>query len=100
MHHWHLSFLLFRPGVPNPTAVALPSCRLHYLTLSKPGQPHQKHTALTEVTRTTARSRFSMLLVELVGIEPTSNMPSIRRDYNHQISSNTTLSMLSGIKVR
>lgn len=36
--------LLFRPGDPNPTAVALPSCRLHYLTLSKPDQAHQKHT--------------------------------------------------------
>ena len=40
-HRWHLSFLLFRPGDPNPTAVALPSCRLHYLTLSSLNRAHK-----------------------------------------------------------
>lgn len=92
MHRWHLSFLLFRPGDPNPTTFTLPSCRFHYLSLSNPGQPHQKHYPVAGFYLYFSRCsrylpprmpRMIVLLVELAGIEPASRNPLLQRNYNH-----------------
>lgn len=76
----------------------LSCCQSHYLALSKPEHPHQKYTVISLACllgisqKVNWRNpfclqyKFNTLLVEMVGVEPTSRTHSLNQIYNNMSS--------------